>query len=108
MTNVYCPLSMISGEPARCLRMYDDNDCYFCPGDSMSRAARSLCDLVTVVNEKDVYDSNTGISNALIEIADCLNYPASMFGTSGIAEGVHDIADALQESTLSAQDECRE
>ena len=99
---------MIGGEPAKCLRFYDDNNCSFCPGDSMSKAASSLYDLVSVINEKDYYDSNTGIEGALAGIADSLNYPASMFGTSDIAEGVQDIANALQGLSLSAQAEGRE
>lgn len=112
MTNIYCPLSMISGKPARCLRFYDDNDCYYCPCESLSVGASglrdSMRDLVSVINEKDFYDSNTGIEGALADVADSLNYPASMFGTSGIAEGVQDIACALQDSTLSAKAEGRE
>lgn len=108
MKTIYCPLSMIGGEPARCLRAYDNNGCYFCPGDSMSKAASSLYDLVSVIDEKDAYDSNTGIANALADIADSLNYPASLFGTAEIADSISSIAHALKDPDLPAQAEGRE
>ena len=50
-STVYCPLSMLHGEPTECVS-YDGSDdtCYRCPLDSLDNIARHLHELGDVLN----------------------------------------------------------
>lgn len=71
--NVYCPLSMVRGEPMGCVRYDGTGDtCHLCPLDSLDRVARHLN-----------------------ELGDVLNIPADLFGTSNVADAIGDVASAI-------------
>ena len=78
MTNtsrVYCPLTMMHGEPMECVRYDGSGDtCHLCPFDSMDAAARHLN-----------------------ELGDVLNVDADTFGTYPIADAIGCIAEAIAE-----------
>lgn len=109
MNDVYCPLSMIGGKPAICLKYYDGNTCQLCPMDSLDAIPRKLHDLVTVLNpvefegslaiDQDLIEAVADVADALKhgqhEIADILSYPAALFGTAQVASAIGNVADAI-------------
>lgn len=65
---VFCPLSIIGGEPMECVRFDGSGGtCYLCPLESMDRTSGNLHDLVTVLNASTIADAIDGLTGAVSE-----------------------------------------
>lgn len=74
MKDVYCPLSIVGGQPMRCLDFEDGATCCNCPTESLNRLADSTAHLVSMLYNTEGIDvpGLRVLADALEGVADVL------------------------------------